>query len=109
MTAYQPMPAAPTPANTHTPPETAAERHRAAYAQRPAARPSLWAKLRPCAIGAAFGLAIGGAAVGYASYRVMPPIAQHVQNVFVNINGRPAVILSGDVVFDSTPLPSAQP
>ncbi len=37
-------------------------------------------------------------------YLTVVPTATHVQNVFVTIGGRPAVILSGDVVFDSTPL-----
>ena len=115
MTAFEPMPAAAAPSDNHNTPsaaETRAERHREAYAQRQGLhRPSLWAKARPWLLAGAFGLLAGGAAVGYASYQVMPPTATHVQNVFVTINGRQAVILSGDVVFDSTPLPprSSQP
>ena len=58
------------------------------------------------------GLLLAASVAGNAYlYLTVVPTATHVQNVFVTINGRPAVILSGDVVFDSTPLPStsAQP
>lgn len=97
---FTPIPVAPS--NTHNPPApvtTIADRHRAQYTH-----PGLWTKLRPWLLAGAFGLLVGGAAAVYASYQVMPPTATHVQNVFVTINGRPAVILSGDVVYDTAPL-----
>jgi hypothetical protein len=54
-------------------------------------------------LGLALLLAVSAAGNAYL-YLVAVPTATHVQNVFVTINGRPAVILSGDVVFDSGPL-----
>jgi hypothetical protein len=95
----------PTQSNTnHRTPETLADRHREAYQHQHRA-PSLWAKLRPWAVGAVLGLLIGGAAAFAVSYQTMPVQAQHIERVFVDIEGRRAFIVSADVVFDSTPLP----
>lgn len=84
---------------------TVAERHREAY-QRPAltrlpARPGLWAKLRPWAIGAAAGLAIGGAAAFGLAYKTMPMKATAVERVFADVNGdgAPDFIVNAWVVF----------
>ena len=97
------------PSNTnHKTAETVAERHREAYtrsAQSAPWRASLWVKLRPWFIGAAVGAVLSAALVFVVSYQIMPPRATHIENVFTTINGHPALILSGDVVFDSTPLP----
>jgi hypothetical protein len=63
-------------------------------------RPSL-----PGLLLAGLALLLAASAAGNAYlYFAVVPTATHVQNVFVTINGRPAVILSGDVVFDSGPL-----
>jgi hypothetical protein len=55
-------------------------------------------------LGLALLLAASAAANAYLYFAVVPT-ATHVQNVFVTINGRQALILSGELVFDSTPLP----
>jgi hypothetical protein len=55
------------------------------------------------------GLLLAASVAGNAYlYLTVVPTATHVQNVFVTIGGRPAVILSGDVVFDSGPLAAAK-
>jgi hypothetical protein len=73
--------------------------------------PSLTGRWRPSVaglllLGLALLLAASAAGNAYLYFSVVPT-ASHVQNVFVTINGRPAVILSGDVVFDSGPLAAA--
>jgi hypothetical protein len=91
----------------HKTAETVAERHREAYTRSTqSTRPlsALWVKLRPWAIGAAVGAVLSAAAAFAVSYQVMPARATHVENVFTTIDGHPALILSGDVVFDSGPL-----